>query len=254
MGDGAVFDGRKVVPGDFRINASNGYGVSVGGAGYSLVNQAAGGEDHYSIYQPNGTVADEYYQYRNPSAPYYTHVVTDLRGSGVGVGWIDATQMSQLGGLVRLWDLQHGVIPHALQIALSGTILNKTYVWPALSADATASVNTGFVPEGALLAIPADATMPAGMSAAGQMIWTALRDYGAYVNDRTDLPSWPGAGATVLRAEAAAETAISPARADLAKIGAQLRWVTNNTTDRGATNLGGPGNRLAPLAPGVGQG
>jgi hypothetical protein len=91
--------------------------------------------------------------------------------------------------------------------------------------------------------------MPAGMSTVGQMIWTALRNYGAYVADCQG----PAGGATQnytgLRAEGAAAAALAPAAADMAKIGAQLRWVTNNTTDQGATNLGGPGTRLAPLAP-----
>ena len=79
--------------------------------------------------------------------------------------------------------------------------------------------------------------MPAGMSAAGKMIWTAMRDYGAYVVDR---------GATSpMVAEAAAASAVNPARGDLGKIWPQVRMVTN----AGKASVGGPGKRLAPLAP-----
>ena len=91
---------------------------------------------------------------------------------------------------------------------------------------------------GSLLAIPAGVAMPAGLSPAGQMIWTALRNYGAYVVDRTS-PS------SVLVAEAAAQGAVSPAIGDLSRIMPQVRMVTNNSQ----AALGGPGNRLAPLAP-----
>jgi hypothetical protein len=115
--------------------------------------------------------------------------------------------------------------------------------------DGFAGSNTGWVPYGSLLAIPSNVPMPSGMSAAGQMIWTALRNYGAYVVDCMGPVSGATNSLTGLRAEAAAAGAVAPAQNDMAKIAAQLRRVTNNTTDRGATNLGGPGTRLAPLAP-----
>jgi len=244
-GADATFDRRPVVPGPFGISAANGFGVSVGGAGYPLFDQAPG-ENHYSIVRPDGVTADEYFLYARPGQ---NHVVTDLRGSGVGVGYDVATQLSQLGGLIRLHDLDEGVIPHALQMGCSPLVLSPAVVWPALSGDAFKNGNLGFVPYGALLAIPSDVPMPAGMSAVGQMIWTALRNYGAYCADAQGAAGSATETLSSLRAEAAAEARVDPARADLARIGAQLRWVTNNTTDRGATNLGGPGRRLAPLAP-----
>ena len=112
-------------------------------------------------------------------------------------------------------------------------------MWPAFGQDSdAASAYTGFVPMGALLAIPPGTPMPAGLSPAGQMIWTALRNYGAYVVDRTG-PS------SVLIAEASADGAVNPARADLAQIMSQVRMVTNDS----AASVGGPGNRLAPTAP-----
>ena len=93
--------------------------------------------------------------------------------------------MSQLGGLVRLYDLKQGVIRHAISIVLPNSALRAGWMWPAYGQDGdAATAYQGFVPMGAYLAIPSNATMPAGMSAAVKMIWTAMRDYGAYVVDR----------------------------------------------------------------------
>jgi outer membrane biosynthesis protein TonB len=241
LGDGATFDPRPVVPGPFNISAANGYGVSVGGAGYALVDQP-GGEFHYSIYRADGVTVDEYYRYGHANQ---NAMVTDARGDGVGVGWDTATQLSQLGGLIRRWDLQRGVIAHALQFGAAATILNSTAVWPAKSVDAYAKSNTGFLPYGSLFAIPKDAVMPAGLSPVGEMIWTALRDYGGYIADAQGQVGSPTENFTSLRAEAAADGLVAAIQPDLRKIGPQLRWVTNASRDQ----VGGPGARLAPLAP-----
>ena len=250
-GDGAAFDGRQVATGG-NINSANGWGVSVAGAGYALVDQATSGnayyEGHVSIIRGDGVTADEWYQYYNPSNPNRNSSVTNLRGDGLhtnagpGTGPVHqqrASQVSQLGGLIRLADLNRGVIPHALSIALPNVTLRSGWVWPAFGQDGDgASAYTGFVPMGSLIAIPSGVPMPAGLSPAGQMIWTALRNYGAYVVDRTS-PS------SVLVAEAAAQGAVSPAIGDLSRIMPQVRMVTNNSP----ATLGGPGTRLAPLAP-----
>jgi hypothetical protein len=241
LGDGATFDARPVVPGPFNISAANGYGVSVGGAGYQLVDQP-GGEYHYSIYRADGVTVDEYYRYGHTNQ---NAMVTDALGDGVGVGWDTATQLSQLGGLIRVWDLQRGVIAHALQLGAAATILNSTAVWPAKSVDAYAKSNTGFLPYGSLLAIPKDAAMPAGLSPVGEMIWTALRDYGGYIADAQGQVGGPTESFTSLRAEAAADGLVAALQPDLSKIGPQLRWVTNSSQSQ----VGGPGARLAPLAP-----
>ncbi len=249
-GDGGTFDGRQIANGG-AINGSNGWGVSVSGAGYAMVDQATNSpydEGHVSIIRPDGVTADEWYMYYTPGDPNRNSSVTNLRGDGLhtvagpGTGTIHmqrASQVSQLGGLIRGADLANGVIPHALSVALPGSTLRSGWVWPAFGQDGDASSTySGFVPMGSLLAIPPGTPMPAGLSPAGQMIWTALRNYGAYVVDRTG-PS------SVLIAEASAEAAVNPARADMAKIMIQVRMVTNASQ----ANVGGPGNRLAPMAP-----
>src|SRR5262249_22593805 len=153
-GDGAIFDPRTVVPGPFNINATA-YGVCVGGAGYGLSTNCSG-EGHYSIYRSGGVTVDEYYGYNPSTGGPVDHNGTAARGNGVGVGWDTATQMSQLGGLIRSWDLQQGAIRHALQLIAAPTVLSNQVVWPAMSADSyiTGNPNPGFVPYGGLLAIP----------------------------------------------------------------------------------------------------
>ncbi|HZP31141.1 MAG TPA: hypothetical protein VFC99_19485 [Acidimicrobiia bacterium] len=251
LGDQATFDSRTIIT-NAEINSDNGFGVSVGNAGYALADQSTANpynESHYSFINSDQVSATEWYQYQNLSNPNRNNVLTDLRRGGI---WTDgmangpvgtvhqvrASKFSQLGGLIRLWDLQQGVIRHALDIHLPNSALQSGWVWPAAGQDGdAATAYYGFVPMGSLLAIPRNVPMPSGMSAAGQMIWHALQTYGAYVGDR---------GSTApLNAEAAAAAAVNPARADMAKIAPQLRMVTNASQ----TNVGGPGNRLAPLAP-----
>jgi len=250
-GASATFDSRQVSASG-EINANNGFGVSVGSAGYALVDQINTNpyaESHYSFMNADGVSATDWYQYQNTGNVNRNNVLVDLRAGGIwgsgmqngpvgSVHQVRASKVSQLGGLIRLYDLQQGVIRHALSIALPNSALKSGWVWPAAGQDGdAASAYYGFVPMGSYLAIPSTATMPAGMSSAGQMIWTALRNYGGYVVDR---------GSTApLFAEAAAASTVNPARADLAKIWPQVRMVTN----AGPSAVGGPGSRLAPLAP-----
>ncbi|HZP27483.1 MAG TPA: hypothetical protein VFC99_00910 [Acidimicrobiia bacterium] len=253
LGDQATFDGR-VITTAAEINSVNGFGVSVGSAGYALVDQStanAYAESHYSFVNADGVTATEWYQYQFPSNPNRNNIVTDLRAGGIwgngitngpvgSVHQVRASRVSQLGGLIRSYDLSSGAIRHALSWALPNSALRAGWVWPAAGQDGdAATAYGGFVPMGALVAIPRGVPMPAGMSAAGQMIWQALQTYGAYVVDR-------GASAPFY-AEGAASAAVNPARADLPRIVSQLRLVTNAS----AANVGGPGNRLAPLAPPV---
>ena len=252
LGAGTTFDGRTIVT-SAEINSSNGFGVSAGGAGYALVDQMntnAYAESHYSFVNSDGVSATEWYQYQNPGNPNRNNSITDLTGSGIATGSVPgpvgtfhqqrASRVSQLGGLIRSYDLSSGAIRHALSWALPNSALKAGYVWPAYGQDGdAASVYSGFVPMGSLVAIPPGVQMPSGMSAAGQMIWRALQTYGAYVVDR-------GSTAPFV-AEAAAAGAVAPARADTARIVAQVRVVTNASQ----ANVGGPGSRVAPTAPPV---
>lgn len=244
IGTGATYDSRTVTSGDVRVSAGNGYGICVGGAGYPLSAACNSGEGHYSII--SGTTATEFYagQAANGTVSCGSgcnRITTNLAGSGVGVGYDVATQLSQLGGLVRQYDLNNG-IRHALAIALPFNVLSSAVQWPALSGDSYKASNTGFLPYGALLAIPPTVAKPAGLSAVGSLMWDAAVKYGVYVTDATGPNGGGNFGVAGFRWEPSVAT---PTGADLSTIGLALRWVTNSNQGQ----PGGPGARLAPLAP-----
>ena len=141
------------------------------------------------------------------------YIHTDLRGPGTGIGWVRATGVSLLGGLIRESEMTS--IPHALAIALPEALLAPGFVWPAISGDAHGS---GFVPEGSLLAIPRGTAKPGGLSPLGSAIFDALTNYGAYVVDK--------AGASVLVVEPTADAgAVNAARGDVGAIMPLVRRV-----------------------------
>ncbi len=198
---------------------------------------AAGTDAHLVVIAPDGLHANEFWSLDLNARTAGVTIPVDLKGSGVGIGWVRATGVSSLGGLIRSSELTK--IPHALAIALPYNVLGNGQVWPATSNDDGGA--PGFVPEGSLLAIPAGTPRPAGLSPLGNAIFDALAHYGAYVADSTG-----GSGAAVLFVEpAASQPPVDAARADMRSIMPLLRRVTNNSP----ATLGGPGTRLAPTAP-----
>ncbi len=72
------------------------------------------------------------------------YVPVDLNSSGVGVGWVRATGVSRLGGLIRRGEMTK--IPHVLAMGMPYAILGSGHVWPAtFDHDGGAP---GSVPEG----------------------------------------------------------------------------------------------------------
>ncbi len=111
--------------------------------------------------------------------------------SGLGAG-ISAAGSSELGGLLVQAQTDTGPINHALQMAADNSLLNTSYVSPAIATDGQ---NIGApLSEGMLLAIPPGTSMPGGLSPLGQKIFVALQQYGCYITER-------GGTQTVLRAQ-----------------------------------------------------
>jgi hypothetical protein len=97
---------------------------------------------------------------------YASHSPWAVRASGVALG----------AGLIRASEVQAGVIPHALAIALPNTD-SSTYVSPATHSDGRTA---GGIPMGARLQLNPSfdiSTLPADQ----RVIAKALQTYGAYV-------------------------------------------------------------------------
>jgi hypothetical protein len=197
---------------------------------------AAGTDAHLVVISPDGTRSSEFWTLDLTSHTAGVYLPVDLSGPGTGLGWVRATGVSLLGGLIRKEETTS--IPHALAISLPYNILGSGHVWPAISDDDGGA--PGFVPEGSLLAIPPGTPRPSGLSPLGGAIFDALSRYGAYVVDQT------GAGTATFYAEPTTDAkSVSAGINDMRTVMPLLRRVTNNTSSA----VGGPGTRLAPTAP-----
>jgi hypothetical protein len=201
-----------------------------------------GGDAVLLIIEPDHRHVDELWHARRTANGWESsaYAQNDLTGSGGGSGGVRAYGGTALGGLIRTSELQARKIPHALALALTRSQLKSGFVWPAISEDFTDGQTPyhGNVPIGSLVAIPPSINIDAmDLSPQGHAIAKALQEYGAYVTD---------ASATdALSAEPSAEQFAAPARADMERIRAMMRCVTNN----GPTMIGGGGTPLTEFAP-----
>jgi hypothetical protein len=164
-------------------------------------------------------------------------VRNDLRGAGVLQAGVRAYGGSALGGLLRTWEIQQGNFRHALAAAVPRRDLKHGPVWPANSEDGGATYG-GSIPMGSLFAIPSSVNLNSlGLSPGGLAIARAMRDYGVYIVDASEN--------FTLFAEPSAENLLTAARADLERIRALLRPVTNNTP----STPGGGGSPITSPAP-----
>ena len=115
--------------------------------------------------------------------------------TGLGVGdattnlnaGVRASNFSWAAGNITQADLDSGKIDHALEITLpldmlaGSTVDSGPYRAPATSGNG----NTGHGPivMGSKIGVPANQSMPAGLSAIGVIVFNALQTYGAYVGD-----------------------------------------------------------------------
>jgi len=187
---------------------------------------AANGTDgNFTIVDPTHTYVDEFWIYDAGTGRAQRHIRNDItNGTGMS-GGIRASGFSVMGGLIRKWEVDSGVIDHALEMTIPAAKAKKGYVWPAISEDAYASQYGGTIPLGTRFAIPRSVDVTAlGLSSAGVVLARALQTYGAYVGDT----SAPGTnGNMILCAEPSLEgtSALSNLRNDLGKLRAQLRVV-----------------------------
>ena len=180
----------------------------------------------------------------NISARYV--IKNDLRDAGVYAGWhgVRAYGGSAIAGLIRVGELTHG-IRHVLAAATNPKAMNrfapdgKAFVWPASSADSTGTEGNLYM--GSLVAIPPTVDLnQLGLKPGPAMeIAIALQDYGAYLTDSAST------NFCVCAEPAAAQEVARVDRADLNKLSALLKVVTNNAPN----SIGGGGKPRRPLAP-----
>ena len=153
----------------------------------------AGLDRHVTVVQPDGVTAFDMYKISKQSDTQWRAefvVVVDLRRDGAAAG-ARASGMPGFAGLIRRHEVGERRIPHALAIAVPGSVLRTGQMWPATRQDGDARTSyTGQVPMGSLFAIPPGVDVEAmRLSPEGKALARALQDYGAYVVDRSGMAS-----------------------------------------------------------------
>ena len=156
---------------------------------------ASGGDGHADIVDVAANKIHSFYQLKRSGdkwrATLYTWTALDGRGFGTPGQYYQgsrATGVVPMAGIIRTPELTDGLpaYKHALAMSMPTNALsaNPTYTFPATSADGYASsVNTGSIPEGALMMLPADFDLSKIKDPRLLKIVRTLQSYGAYAVD-----------------------------------------------------------------------
>lgn len=111
--------------------------------------------------------------------------INSMSGSGWG-GNSTGAGASRIGGVVRVAEIESGVIDHAL-VMQSDNVCRDVYRAPALKTDGD-SDRSDCIPEGARLQLDPDIDVAAveGITPGELAVAKALQTYGAYLIDRAD--------------------------------------------------------------------
>ncbi len=157
---------------------------------------ASGSDGHADIVDPVLGIVHSFFQLRNIDGQWRAaqYAWTSIGGRGWGepghyFQGARAAAVPSLGGIIRKHEIDDGdaIYTHALAASLTFNALsaNPTYVYPATSADANAATtNTGRIPEGALLMLPAGFDTSTIGNVKLRKVAETLKVYGAYVVDR----------------------------------------------------------------------
>jgi hypothetical protein len=162
------------------------------------VRPASGADGHAEVVDTEAGVVHSFWKLRDVSGKWGAEQYAWTRLDGTG--WGDPAHPMQgaraagvpaLGGLIRTREVNDGepLYRHALAMSLPTTALSPSpaYVFPATSADTEAQqVNTGSIPEGALLMLPPAFNTKRISDVRIRKIAETLKTYGAYVVDRND--------------------------------------------------------------------
>ena len=163
------------------------------------VNGASGSDGHADIVDTQTGIVHSFFQLRwvggKWTATMYSWTRVDGRGWGDAVHWSQGARASGVppsGGLIRRHEIDDGAeyYKHALAMALpsqslANGVTQPSYVFPATTADSTAHLNTGQIPLGTRMMLPASFDHQSITSPALRKIANTLKVYGAMVVDRT---------------------------------------------------------------------
>lgn len=156
---------------------------------------ATGSDAHADVIDVDNKVIHSFYRLK-----YVNGELTTLLYSWMplnGSGWADPAHFYQGGravgipacaGMIRVHEVNDGdeMFRHALAMSLTYNALSASpgYVFPATAADISLAGNTGQIPEGALLMLPANFDESKFRTPLLKKIAKTLKTYGAYVVDR----------------------------------------------------------------------
>lgn len=159
---------------------------------------AAGTDGHADIVDPVTKIIHSFWQLKQVNGRWTAALYSWSRLDGTG--WGDPAHAYQgaravgvpaSAGLIRRQEIHDGcpVYRHALAMsltfnALSNGVGSPAYVFPATSSDNSLLTNSGSLPEGALMMLPASFDSSGIANADLKKIVETLKLYGAYVVDR----------------------------------------------------------------------
>ena len=161
------------------------------------VTPASGSDGHADIVDEAMGIVHSFFQLRRESdgqwrAGQYAWAPLAGRGFGEPAHYYmgaRAVGVSAIGGIIRKGEVDDGLpfYRHALAMSLTFNGLSATvpYIFPATSADSNAATtNTGAIPQGALMMLPADFDTASIQNLKLRKVAETLKKFGAYVVDR----------------------------------------------------------------------
>ena len=159
---------------------------------------ASGSDGHADIVDPITNIIHSFWQLKQVNGQWTAALYS--WSSLTGTGWGDPAHFYQgaravgipaSAGLIRKQEMNDGLptYTHALAMSLTYNALSNgsstpAYVFPATSADNSASANTGAIPEGALMMLPPNFDSSKIANPDLKKVVETLKLYGAYVVDR----------------------------------------------------------------------
>ncbi len=156
---------------------------------------ATGSDGHADIYDEVTGILHSLWQLKNVNGKWQAKLYTWTPMAGKG--WGDpahfyhgarATGVPAAAGLIRAHEINDGApsYNHALAMSMTYNGLAPGYKYPATTTDVDSAKNTGKIPQGSLVMLPANYDTSKIASLPLRKVAETLKTYGAYVVDRND--------------------------------------------------------------------